>query len=282
MSLPAATENQFPAIWSEEGKYLASVLGDALVKGLTQVSQERPEDPVEYLANFLRSYGKKDSAPASAEASTKRTDSPSEFPDDEIAQAAAAATVTTMALQHNQPTSLPAAGTTATTEPLEQVEEQTEEPTSSEEPMDQSDEPMEEQPDAETEGVTTVDEEPAEAAAQVEPESEDNPEKTTEAEVDEDTGQNGTQADTETEVNQDTEDEVKAETEPNEEATKAEEDAELMKRLDDEVQEQNAEQEDENAIVVQDDREEEIEGAGQRDGKTPIRIAISDHYKFAF
>jgi len=48
---------QFPAIWSEEGKYLASVLGDALVKGLTQVSQERPDDPVEYLANFLKRYG---------------------------------------------------------------------------------------------------------------------------------------------------------------------------------------------------------------------------------
>jgi hypothetical protein len=48
---------QFPAIWSEEGKYLASVLGDALVKGLTQVSQERPDDPVEYLANYLKKYG---------------------------------------------------------------------------------------------------------------------------------------------------------------------------------------------------------------------------------
>jgi len=39
-----------------EGKYLAHVLGDALVKGLTQVSQQRPPDPVLYLANFLRSY----------------------------------------------------------------------------------------------------------------------------------------------------------------------------------------------------------------------------------
>lgn len=46
----------FPAIWSEEGKYLATVLGDALVKGLTQVSQDRPDDPVEYLANFLKKY----------------------------------------------------------------------------------------------------------------------------------------------------------------------------------------------------------------------------------
>ena len=35
---------------------MASVLGDALVKGLTQVSQERPTDPVEYLANFLKGY----------------------------------------------------------------------------------------------------------------------------------------------------------------------------------------------------------------------------------
>jgi len=48
--------SRFPAIWSEEGKYLASVLGDALVKGLTQVSQERPTDPVVYLANFLKGY----------------------------------------------------------------------------------------------------------------------------------------------------------------------------------------------------------------------------------
>ena len=50
------SNNNFPAIWSEEGKYLASVLGDALVKGLSLVSQRRPTDPVEYLANFLRTY----------------------------------------------------------------------------------------------------------------------------------------------------------------------------------------------------------------------------------
>ncbi|ODM97212.1 hypothetical protein Ocin01_09471, partial [Orchesella cincta] len=51
-----STHTNFPAIWSEEGKYLASVLGDALVKGLTLVSQNRPDDPVEYLAKFLRAY----------------------------------------------------------------------------------------------------------------------------------------------------------------------------------------------------------------------------------
>lgn len=50
------SNNNFPAIWSEEGKYLANVLGDALVKGLSLVSQQRPNDPVEYLANFLRKY----------------------------------------------------------------------------------------------------------------------------------------------------------------------------------------------------------------------------------
>lgn len=53
---PPPTGSSFPAIWSEEGKYLATVLGDALVKGLTQVSSDRPDDPVEYLANFLKSY----------------------------------------------------------------------------------------------------------------------------------------------------------------------------------------------------------------------------------
>jgi hypothetical protein len=52
----SSSSSTFPAIWSEEGKYLATVLGDALVKGLTQVSQDRPDDPVEYLANFLKSY----------------------------------------------------------------------------------------------------------------------------------------------------------------------------------------------------------------------------------
>ncbi len=50
------TKSIFPAIWSEEGKYLATVLGDALVQGLTKVSEERPPDPVEYLANFLKQY----------------------------------------------------------------------------------------------------------------------------------------------------------------------------------------------------------------------------------
>lgn len=41
---------------NRDSRYLASVLGDALIKGLTQVAQRRPKDPIGYLATYLYQY----------------------------------------------------------------------------------------------------------------------------------------------------------------------------------------------------------------------------------
>lgn len=41
---------------NRDSRYLASVLGDALIKGLTQVAQRRPRDPIGYLATYLYQY----------------------------------------------------------------------------------------------------------------------------------------------------------------------------------------------------------------------------------
>lgn len=34
-----------------------SALGDPLIKGLTEVANQRPENPIIFLANFLQNYG---------------------------------------------------------------------------------------------------------------------------------------------------------------------------------------------------------------------------------
>ncbi|GFY41036.1 uncharacterized protein TNIN_10161 [Trichonephila inaurata madagascariensis] len=41
---------------NRDSRYLASVLGDALIRGLTQVAQRRPRDPIGYLATYLYQY----------------------------------------------------------------------------------------------------------------------------------------------------------------------------------------------------------------------------------
>lgn len=41
---------------NRDSRYLATVLGDALIKGLTQVAQRRPRDPIGYLATYLYQY----------------------------------------------------------------------------------------------------------------------------------------------------------------------------------------------------------------------------------
>uniref|UniRef100_A0A8D8X640 Uncharacterized protein n=1 Tax=Cacopsylla melanoneura TaxID=428564 RepID=A0A8D8X640_9HEMI len=41
---------------SEEGRYLASVIGDPLIMGLKEIIKERPQSPVKFLANFLLQY----------------------------------------------------------------------------------------------------------------------------------------------------------------------------------------------------------------------------------
>ncbi|KAL1497770.1 hypothetical protein ABEB36_008672 [Hypothenemus hampei] len=51
-------ENQtdMPFFATEEGRYLASSLGDPLIKGLTEVANKRPEDPIAYLATYLYNF----------------------------------------------------------------------------------------------------------------------------------------------------------------------------------------------------------------------------------
>ncbi|GFT05903.1 uncharacterized protein TNCV_3926541 [Trichonephila clavipes] len=41
---------------NRDSRYLASVLGDALLRGLTQVAQRRPRDPIGHLATYLYQY----------------------------------------------------------------------------------------------------------------------------------------------------------------------------------------------------------------------------------
>ncbi|XP_025834540.1 uncharacterized protein LOC108739922 isoform X2 [Agrilus planipennis] len=49
-----------PFFWTEEGRYLASSLGDPLIKGLTEIANKRPEDPIAYLASYLSNFSKVD------------------------------------------------------------------------------------------------------------------------------------------------------------------------------------------------------------------------------
>ncbi|XP_057668125.1 uncharacterized protein LOC130901063 isoform X2 [Diorhabda carinulata] len=54
-----AAENghvDMPFFATEEGRYLASSLGDPLIKGLTEVANKRPEDPIAYLAQYLYNF----------------------------------------------------------------------------------------------------------------------------------------------------------------------------------------------------------------------------------
>nr|XP_034178460.1 uncharacterized protein LOC117603414 isoform X6 [Osmia lignaria] len=47
---------EIPIFQEEEGRYLASSLGDPLIKGLTEVANNRPKDPVTYLATYLYNF----------------------------------------------------------------------------------------------------------------------------------------------------------------------------------------------------------------------------------
>ncbi|CAB3261310.1 unnamed protein product [Arctia plantaginis] len=45
-----------PIFRTEEGRYLAKSLGDPLIKGLTEVANIKPKDPVAFLASFLHNF----------------------------------------------------------------------------------------------------------------------------------------------------------------------------------------------------------------------------------
>ncbi|XP_059615089.1 serine/threonine-protein phosphatase 6 regulatory ankyrin repeat subunit B isoform X2 [Phlebotomus argentipes] len=55
---------EIPLFRTEEGRYLATSLGDPLIKGLTEVANQRPENPVAFLASYLNNFVNK---PASDE-----------------------------------------------------------------------------------------------------------------------------------------------------------------------------------------------------------------------
>uniref|UniRef100_A0A1I8P3T9 Uncharacterized protein n=1 Tax=Stomoxys calcitrans TaxID=35570 RepID=A0A1I8P3T9_STOCA len=45
-----------PIFKTEQGKYLADNLADPLIKALTQVAHKRPQDPLQYLTNYLQNF----------------------------------------------------------------------------------------------------------------------------------------------------------------------------------------------------------------------------------
>ncbi|XP_070506432.1 uncharacterized protein [Chironomus tepperi] len=47
---------EIPLFRTEEGRYLATSLGDPLIKGLTEVANLRPSDPIGFLANYLQTF----------------------------------------------------------------------------------------------------------------------------------------------------------------------------------------------------------------------------------
>ncbi|KAJ8930274.1 hypothetical protein NQ314_016941 [Rhamnusium bicolor] len=53
---PENSQVDMPFFATEEGRYLASSLGDPLIKGLTEVANKRPEDPIAYLAQYLYNF----------------------------------------------------------------------------------------------------------------------------------------------------------------------------------------------------------------------------------
>ncbi|XP_066156618.1 serine/threonine-protein phosphatase 6 regulatory ankyrin repeat subunit B isoform X3 [Euwallacea fornicatus] len=54
-----------PFFATEEGRYLASSLGDPLIKGLTEVANKRPDDPIAYLATYLYNFAHSRDGPKS-------------------------------------------------------------------------------------------------------------------------------------------------------------------------------------------------------------------------
>ncbi|XP_063228359.1 uncharacterized protein LOC134534157 [Bacillus rossius redtenbacheri] len=50
------SRDEVPVIWTDEGRYLASALGQPLMKGLTEIATTRPRDPIAYLAAYLYNY----------------------------------------------------------------------------------------------------------------------------------------------------------------------------------------------------------------------------------
>ncbi|XP_032517502.2 uncharacterized protein LOC116770226 [Danaus plexippus] len=56
ISTTANGHMDIPIFQTEEGRYLAKSLGDPLIKGLTEVANIKPKDPVAFLATFLHNF----------------------------------------------------------------------------------------------------------------------------------------------------------------------------------------------------------------------------------
>ncbi|XP_058451584.1 uncharacterized protein LOC131430543 isoform X3 [Malaya genurostris] len=68
---------EIPLFRTEEGRYLATSLGDPLIKGLTEVANKRPADPIIYLATYLYNFANqsRSKTSASSQTSANRNDS---------------------------------------------------------------------------------------------------------------------------------------------------------------------------------------------------------------
>ncbi|GAB0094567.1 uncharacterized protein DMENIID0001_098840 [Sergentomyia squamirostris] len=65
---------EIPLFRTEEGRYLATTLGDPLIKGLTEVANQRPDNPISFLANYLHNFANGTIAEENDKAGTERTD----------------------------------------------------------------------------------------------------------------------------------------------------------------------------------------------------------------
>ncbi|XP_065081316.1 uncharacterized protein LOC135703882 [Ochlerotatus camptorhynchus] len=61
---------EIPLFRTEEGRYLATSLGDPLIKGLTEVANKRPADPITYLATYLYNFANQNRSKNSASSQT--------------------------------------------------------------------------------------------------------------------------------------------------------------------------------------------------------------------
>ncbi|XP_055642711.1 serine-rich adhesin for platelets-like isoform X3 [Toxorhynchites rutilus septentrionalis] len=61
---------EIPLFRTEEGRYLATSLGDPLIKGLTEVANKRPADPITYLATYLYNFANQNRIKTSASSQT--------------------------------------------------------------------------------------------------------------------------------------------------------------------------------------------------------------------
>ncbi|XP_058815671.1 uncharacterized protein LOC131679117 isoform X6 [Topomyia yanbarensis] len=61
---------EIPLFRTEEGRYLATSLGDPLIKGLTEVANKRPADPITYLATYLYNFANQNRSKTSAGSQT--------------------------------------------------------------------------------------------------------------------------------------------------------------------------------------------------------------------